>query len=92
MNDLRKGKSDVKEWGHTVLIGWTDRSIDFIAEICLANKSEGGGVIVILGEIPKSEMESEFRSNVSTESLFGTKVIFRTGNPLNSFDLRRAGI
>ena len=42
MNDLRKGKSAVKEWDHTLLIGWTDRSIAFISQICLANESSGG--------------------------------------------------
>ena len=42
MNDLRKGKSAVKEWDHTLLIGWTDRSIAFIQQICLANESSGG--------------------------------------------------
>lgn len=47
MNDLRKGKSAVMEWDHTVLIGWTDRSIAFIAQICLANESGGGGCIVV---------------------------------------------
>ena len=25
MDDLRKGKSAVKEWNHTLLVGWTDR-------------------------------------------------------------------
>ena len=33
MNDLRKGKSAVKEWNHTLLIGWTDRSIAFISQV-----------------------------------------------------------
>ena len=56
MSDLRKGKSAVKEWNHTLLIGWTDRSIAFIQQICLANESEGGGVIVVLSEEEKVQL------------------------------------
>ena len=33
MNDLRKGKSAVKEWEHSLLIGWTDRSLAFITQV-----------------------------------------------------------
>ena len=75
MNDLRKGKSAVKEWEHTLLIGWTDRSIAFIAQICLANESSNGGVIVVLAERGKEEMEAELRSSMSEDDLMGTKVV-----------------
>jgi hypothetical protein len=90
MNDLRKGKSAVKEWDHTLLIGWTDRSIAFIQQIFLANESSGGGIIVVLSERGKEEMEAELHSTVTEEDLMGTTVVFRSVSPLNAFDLRRA--
>jgi len=90
MNDLRKGKAAVKEWGHTLLIGWTDRSIAFIAQICLANESGGGGTIVVLAEKDKEGMEKELMSSLSEKDLMGTNVVFRSGSPLNALDLRRA--
>jgi len=64
MAELREGKSAVKEWNHTLLIGWTDRSIAFIEQICIANESSGGGVIVVLAEPSKEAMEAELRSSV----------------------------
>jgi hypothetical protein len=90
MNDLRKGKSAVKEWNHTLLIGWTDRSMAFIAQICIANESGGGGIIVVLAEQDKEAMEAELASTLSERDLMGTKVVFRNGSPLSAFDLRRA--
>mmetsp|Transcript_4221 Transcript_4221/g.5566 ORF Transcript_4221/g.5566 Transcript_4221/m.5566 type:complete len:1055 (-) Transcript_4221:132-3296(-) len=90
MNDLRKGKSAVMEWNHTLLIGWTDRSIAFIAQICLANESDGGGCIVVLSEFPKEDMEAELASTMNERDLRGTRVVFRTGSPLSAMDLRRA--
>jgi len=91
MNDLRKGKSAVKEWNHTLLIGWTDRSMAFIAQICIANESGGGGIIVVLAEMGKEAMEAELASTLSSADLQGTKVVFRNGSPLSASDLRRAG-
>ena len=89
MNDLRKGKSAVKEWNHTLLIGWTDRSIAFIAQICLANESDNGGIVVVLAERGKEEMEAELHGSLSEKELMGTKVVFRSGSPLNSDDLKK---
>lgn len=41
------------------ILGWTDKSFSLVRELCLAMKSEGGGVVVILSERDKSEIESE---------------------------------
>ena len=84
MSDLRKGKSAVKEWNHTLLIGWTDRSIAFIQQICLANESEGGGVIVVLSEEEKEKMEADLHATLRQRDLLGSKVVFRSGSPLSS--------
>jgi len=47
MRSLRKGETQVKEWGHTVLCGWGSHSIAFIHQICLANAS-GHSVLFLL--------------------------------------------
>ncbi|POM75264.1 Ion channel, partial [Phytophthora palmivora] len=72
MDTLKKGKSNVAEQKHT---------------ICLANASESGGVVVVLAEIDKEELEAELESQMRKEELRGTRVIFRTGTPLLSVDL-----
>ena len=40
MQALREGKSVVVERGHTVMLGWTEKSLLFVKEIINANESE----------------------------------------------------
>lgn len=47
MNALREGRSLVVEKEHTVMLGWTEKSLLFIKEIINANESEGGGVVAV---------------------------------------------
>ncbi|KAG7398990.1 hypothetical protein PHYBOEH_009983 [Phytophthora boehmeriae] len=87
MDTLKKGKSIVAEEKHTLLLGWTDKSMSLVRQICLANASENGGVIVVLTDTDKEELEAELESQITREELKGTRVIFRTGSPLLSVDL-----
>lgn len=87
MDNLKKGKSDVVEADHTVMLGWTSFSVAFILEIADANSSEGGGTIVVLAERDKQELELEFRTLVKPRQLMGTKVVFRKGSPMHQTDL-----
>lgn len=87
MDSLKKGKSKVAEDKHTLMLGWTDKSISLIRQICLANASEKGGTIVVLAEAEKEDLEAELASHLRPEELRGTNVIFRTGTPLLSVDL-----
>lgn len=92
LDRFRAGLVGVQEWEHTVLIGWTDRSIGFINQICIANKESGGTVIVVLAEQDKLQMEREFHSTVSFDDLRGSKVIFRSGNPQRIPSLHLAAV
>ena len=89
MDELKKGKSLVVEFGHTLLLGWTDKTIQCIEEICLASASEGGTTIVLMAEEEKEKLESTFEGLFNENKLFGTKVIFRTGSPFVPNDLYR---
>ncbi|RHY18515.1 hypothetical protein DYB25_002210 [Aphanomyces astaci] len=71
------------------MLGWGDKSMGFIRELCLANESEGGGVVVILSHRPKDELDMEIRTMVL---LRGTKVICCTGNPLFAADLLKVSV
>jgi hypothetical protein len=44
------------EVDHTLVVGWSDKIVPLLREICLANESEGGTTIVILAEQDKEEM------------------------------------
>jgi hypothetical protein len=90
VENLRKGTSRVIESGHTLIIGQGDKLIPTIHQICLANESEGGGLIVILTPLPKEELESYiWKSNMDMK---GTNVIVRTGNPHLKNDLQTVSI
>ena len=39
---------------HTVILGWTDRTILIVKELCIAQSSEGGSVIAIMDEMEKA--------------------------------------
>mmetsp|Transcript_45590 Transcript_45590/g.89705 ORF Transcript_45590/g.89705 Transcript_45590/m.89705 type:complete len:739 (+) Transcript_45590:132-2348(+) len=90
MESLKKGKSVVVEEDHTLMLGWNDECFGFIEEICLANESEGGGVIVVLSPgHDKEEMEKQLYDRFSKAELMGTKVVFRTGSPMQAADLEK---
>jgi hypothetical protein len=74
MEGLKKGKSNVVERGHTVMLGWNQLSLDFIREICDANESDGGGVIVVMSDHDKQELEQSFWAEIKKAELMGTKV------------------
>ncbi|EQC38472.1 hypothetical protein SDRG_04180 [Saprolegnia diclina VS20] len=89
MDDLKKGRSNVVETGHSLILGWSDKSISLIKQLCLANESEGGGVIVILADASKEFMEGELASQIELDELHQTKVVVRTGSPLVIADLKK---
>merc|ERR1719424_291182 len=43
---LRKGKSKVLDEGFSLVIGFSDRILPLVMQLCLANESDGGGIIV----------------------------------------------
>jgi len=89
MEELKRGKSAVVETGHYLILGWTDKSFSLIRELCLAMESEGGGVIVILSERDKDEIEGEITEHFTTSALCGTTVVCRTGSALLVGDLNK---
>ena len=91
MTSLRKGKSAVREFGHVVIIGWNEKTLSVIAQMCLAKEEDGGDVIVVLDNFDNEWMQFQLKSALTERDLRGTEVIFRKGNPFSAFDLRRAG-
>ena len=88
MDDLNKGLSRVMETDHTLLLGWSDKTIPTILELANAFESEGGGTIVILSENEKAEMEADVKERCGPW-LRGTQVVCRSGYPIRVEDLRR---
>ncbi|MCX7880107.1 MAG: NAD-binding protein [Ignavibacteria bacterium] len=83
--ELRKGRSMVLAKNHTVILGWSFQVFQIISELVIANENQKGSTIVILAEKDKVEMDDEIRAKVGDTK--NTKVITRTGNPIDLRDL-----
>jgi voltage-gated potassium channel Kch len=88
VEELRKGRSKVLESDHTLILGWSQKVFPIISEICIANESRGRAAIVVLADRDKIEMEDEIRARIAHPGK--TKIIVRTGNPMDLTDLELA--
>jgi voltage-gated potassium channel Kch len=82
---LRKGRSTVIEKDHTVILGWSPQIFTILSELMIANENQPRPRIVVLAEKDKLTMEDEFHARV--EKRGKTKVIFRSGSPIDLTDL-----
>jgi len=84
---LRKGKSKVLENEFHLIIGWSDRIIPLITQLCLAGESGGGNTIVVLADKDKEWMDGYLQDNVA--DLMGSTVVTRMGVPIDLFSLNK---
>ena len=87
VDELKRGRSRVIETGHTLILGWSDKLFPLIQQIAVANLSEGGGVVVVLADRDKAEMETAFQD--ALPNLKKTTVVFRTGSASLVSDLEK---
>lgn len=85
LEELRKGRSIVLENNHTVILGWSPQVFTIISELVEANSNQKRAAIAILAENDKVEMEDEIRARI--DELKTTRVICRSGNPMDPTDL-----
>ncbi|XP_014519045.1 probable ion channel SYM8 isoform X2 [Vigna radiata var. radiata] len=90
VDSLRKGKSEVIEKNHILILGWSDKLGSLLKQLAIANKSVGGGVIVVLAEKEKEEMEMDIAK--LEFDFMGTSVICRSGSPLILADLKKVSV
>jgi voltage-gated potassium channel Kch len=85
IEQLRKGRSVVIEKDHTVILGWSDQVYTVVSELVEANRSRRRAAVAILAESDKVEMEDLLRHRIP--HTHSTRVICRTGSPLDLSDL-----
>ncbi|XP_023633518.1 probable ion channel POLLUX isoform X4 [Capsella rubella] len=90
VDSLRKGKSEVLESNHILILGWSDKLGSLLKQLAIANKSIGGGVVVVLAERDKEEMETDIAK--FEFDLMGTSVICRSGSALILADLKKVSV
>ncbi|KAF4355940.1 hypothetical protein F8388_025943 [Cannabis sativa] len=89
-DSLRKGRSEVVEQNHTLILGWSDKLGSLLNQLAIANESLGGGMVVVMAERDKEEMELDI---AKMEFDFkGTSVICRSGSPLILVDLKKVSV
>ena len=79
--ELRKGRSDVLEEGHTLILGWSDKVFSVIAELALAHRDRRDSCIVILADHDKIEMEDAIKARVAHTG--HSRIVCRSGDPSN---------
>jgi voltage-gated potassium channel Kch len=90
LDDLRKGRSQILESNHTVILGWSRQVFEIIGEIVLANANQRRAHIVVLAEKDKVEMEDEIRQRVPDTKT--TRIVCRSGSPIELADLAIASL
>lgn len=89
-DSLRKGESAVTEEGHTLIIGWSVRSLSVMTQLAKAGESVGGSVIVCWADQrEKEDMENDIAHCDFNFANTGTRVVCRSGSPLSFNDLQR---
>jgi Trk K+ transport system NAD-binding subunit len=100
LGDLRRGRSRVIETGHTVILGWSPQVFTIVSELAHANQNlrrrrrvlpagadeVRSACVAILADKDKVEMEEEIHTKVP--DTLGTRVVCRTGTPLDVDDLK----
>ena len=87
MQELRRGKSDVIEGGHTLIIGRNAKLPSIISELVEANRSNESHVIVILS--PDDVVEVTDALNRDVTDMGNSRLVVRSGLPTRLADLLR---
>ena len=85
LEGLRKGRSRVLESDHTIILNWSPSIFDILSELVIANASRKNPRIVVMADKDKVEMEDEIADKVP--DLGNTRIICRSGDPTDLFDL-----
>ncbi len=85
MDRLRKGRSQVLESNHTLILGWSPQVFTILNELMSANENQSNARIVVLADKDKVEMEDEIRERVEVKGK--TRIICRNGSPIDPTDI-----
>ncbi len=90
LEQLRKGRSFVLEQDHSVILGWSDQIYTVLQELVTANQSRRKATITILADMDKVLMEDRVQHRLPDTGK--TRLVFRTGSPLDLTDLELVNI
>lgn len=85
MNSLRKGRSQVLEQNHVILLGFNENALNILQELVLANENQKDAVVVVMDNQDKGEMEETIAQRIPDTKT--TRIICRTGSMDNLGDV-----
>jgi len=88
MERLRKGRSQVLETEHTLILGWSSQIFTILNELMIANENQAGACLVVLADKDKAEMEDEIRERIEMRGK--TRIVCRSGSPIDPKDVEIA--
>jgi hypothetical protein len=95
LDGMKEGKPNVIEQRHTLILGWNDRMLDLVSQLCQANESEGGLPIVILADNfgeGKPDMDDWMNDAIPLEDRAGSKIITRYGSRIENGPLKKCAV
>ena len=90
IEELRKGRSNVLEDDHTLILGWSSRVPAIVSELVIANESRKQAAVVVLADVDKTEMEETLRDAIA--DLKTTQIVCRSGEPWVARNLEMANL
>ena len=87
VEELQRGRGQVVERNHTLILGWSPLVPQIISELCIANESEKDAAVVVLTKGDKGEADEAIESVVADTKT--TRVVVRNGDPALPADLER---
>jgi hypothetical protein len=66
VEQLRKGRSNVLERDHTLILGWNRKIHQVVGELIIANESRKRATIVVMANRDKVEMEDELKAQLTS--------------------------
>jgi Trk K+ transport system NAD-binding subunit/voltage-gated potassium channel Kch len=89
LEQLRRGKSEVMEENHTVILGWGPKIFTLLSELAEANKNVRNACVVILADRDKVEMDAEIGEAMKGKKL---RVVTRRGSTMSLADVGLVGL
>jgi len=79
LDELRRGRSQILESNHTLVLGWSEKIGPIIRELIIANENMRDAVVVVLADRDKVEMEEKLTAVIGDPK--STRLICRRGKP-----------
>lgn len=87
---MKKGRSNIVEKNHIVILGWTENIFTLLSELIIANANQRSTVIAVLAEKDKENMEDEIQERLAPNKK--VRIVCRSGSSISKRDLNMISV